>query len=138
MGAPRFLPSLLPSSPTPVYTRARRLWPVLPFNPQSLVQIFIDQVALLPVAVPASRVHTLLANYTHYTHWAITISHKVTMRFHTVALLTGATAVAANTATLLLPGFQGRDLEAGIITTVCVCAFESTALEPLRKAYSHI
>jgi len=37
------------------------------------------------------------------------------MRFHTVALLTGATAVAANTATLLLPGFQGRDLEAGII-----------------------
>lgn len=40
------------------------------------------------------------------------------MRFHAVALLTGATAVAAgNTATLLLPGFQGRDLEAGIITT---------------------
>ncbi|KAJ5355252.1 uncharacterized protein N7496_012464 [Penicillium cataractarum] len=39
------------------------------------------------------------------------------MRFHTVALLTGATAAAAgNTATLLLPGFQGRNLEAGIIS----------------------
>lgn len=60
------------------------------------------------------------------------------MRFHTVALLTGATAVAANTATLLLPGFQGRDLEAGIIAAVCVWPFESTALEPLRKAYSDI
>ncbi|KAJ5875454.1 uncharacterized protein N7473_012801 [Penicillium subrubescens] len=39
------------------------------------------------------------------------------MRFHTVALLTGATAAAAGqTATLLLPGFQGRTLEAGIIS----------------------
>ncbi|KAF3391528.1 hypothetical protein F1880_007658 [Penicillium rolfsii] len=39
------------------------------------------------------------------------------MRFHTVALLTGATAVAAGqTATLLLPGFQGRTLEAGVIS----------------------
>ncbi|KAF7716561.1 Uncharacterized protein PECH_004362 [Penicillium ucsense] len=39
------------------------------------------------------------------------------MRFNTIALLTGATAVAAsNTANLLLPGFQGRQLEAGIVT----------------------
>ncbi|KAJ5157636.1 uncharacterized protein N7482_008736 [Penicillium canariense] len=38
------------------------------------------------------------------------------MRFHAVALLTGATAAAAgNTASLLLPGFQGRDLQAGIL-----------------------
>jgi hypothetical protein len=42
------------------------------------------------------------------------------MRFYSVALLTGATAVAAgNTANLLLPGFQGKDLQAGIIGTVC-------------------
>ncbi|KAJ5708418.1 hypothetical protein N7488_008219 [Penicillium malachiteum] len=38
------------------------------------------------------------------------------MRFHTVALLTGATAVAAgNTANLLLPGFEGHDLQAGVL-----------------------
>ncbi|CAI7648609.1 unnamed protein product [Penicillium glandicola] len=38
------------------------------------------------------------------------------MRFYTVALLTGATAVAAgNTATLLLPGFAGKDLQASVI-----------------------
>ncbi|KAJ6178243.1 hypothetical protein N7519_008704 [Penicillium mononematosum] len=38
------------------------------------------------------------------------------MRFHTVAMLTGATAVAAgNTATLLLPGFEGQDLQASVI-----------------------
>lgn len=42
------------------------------------------------------------------------------MRFYTVALLTGATAVAAgNTATLLLPGFEGQDLEASVVETVC-------------------
>lgn len=42
------------------------------------------------------------------------------MRFYTVALLTGATAVAAgNTANLLLPGFEGQDLEASVIETVC-------------------
>lgn len=42
------------------------------------------------------------------------------MRFYTVALLTGATAAAAgNTATLLLPGFEGQDLEASVIETVC-------------------
>lgn len=41
------------------------------------------------------------------------------MRFSTVALLTGATAVAAgNTANLLLPGFQGHDLQAGIMGKV--------------------
>lgn len=41
------------------------------------------------------------------------------MRFSTVALLTGATAAAAgNTATLLLPGFKGQDLEASVIETV--------------------
>jgi hypothetical protein len=41
------------------------------------------------------------------------------MRFHSVALLTGATAVAAgNTATLLLPGFQGHDLQAGVLGSV--------------------
>ena len=41
------------------------------------------------------------------------------MRFHTVAMLTGATAVAAgNTATLLLPGFEGQDLEASVIESV--------------------
>ena len=40
------------------------------------------------------------------------------MRFHAAALLTGATAVAANTATLLLPGFQGHDLQAGVLNTV--------------------
>ncbi|CAI7597682.1 unnamed protein product [Penicillium palitans] len=40
------------------------------------------------------------------------------MRFYTVALLTGATAVAAgNTANLLLPGFEGQDLEASVIET---------------------
>ncbi|EPS31370.1 hypothetical protein POX_h09657 [Penicillium oxalicum] len=40
------------------------------------------------------------------------------MRFNTITLLAGAaTAVAAsNTANLLLPGFQGRNLEAGIVT----------------------
>ncbi|KAJ5719827.1 hypothetical protein N7493_006705 [Penicillium malachiteum] len=38
------------------------------------------------------------------------------MRFHTVALLTGASAVAAgNTANLLLPGFEGHDLQAGVL-----------------------
>ncbi|KAJ5936162.1 hypothetical protein N7454_005460 [Penicillium verhagenii] len=38
------------------------------------------------------------------------------MRFYTVALLTGATAAAAgSTANLLLPGFQGHDLQAGIL-----------------------
>ncbi|KAJ5630485.1 uncharacterized protein N7484_010585, partial [Penicillium longicatenatum] len=38
------------------------------------------------------------------------------MRFYTIALLTGATAAAAgNTANLLLPGFQGHDLQAGIM-----------------------
>ncbi|CAG8303444.1 hypothetical protein PENNAL_c0010G06072 [Penicillium nalgiovense] len=38
------------------------------------------------------------------------------MRFHTVAMLTGATAVAAgNTATLLLPGFEGQDLQASVV-----------------------
>ncbi|KAJ5463300.1 hypothetical protein N7475_008244 [Penicillium sp. IBT 31633x] len=36
------------------------------------------------------------------------------MRFHSVALLTGA-AAAANTANLLLPGFEGQDLQASII-----------------------
>lgn len=42
------------------------------------------------------------------------------MRFYTIALLTGATAAAAgNTATLLLPGFKGQDLEASVIETVC-------------------
>jgi hypothetical protein len=42
------------------------------------------------------------------------------MRFYSVALLTGATAVAAgNSADLLLPGFQGKDLQAGIIGSVC-------------------
>jgi hypothetical protein len=41
------------------------------------------------------------------------------MRFHTVAMLTGATAVAAgNTATLLLPGFEGQDLQASVIESV--------------------
>lgn len=41
------------------------------------------------------------------------------MRFYTVALLAGATAAAAgNTATLLLPGFKGQDLEASIIESV--------------------
>lgn len=41
------------------------------------------------------------------------------MRFHTVALLTGATAAAAgNTATLLLPGFEGHDLQAGVLGAV--------------------
>ncbi|KAF4769290.1 hypothetical protein N7455_008657 [Penicillium solitum] len=40
------------------------------------------------------------------------------MRFYTIALLTGATAAAAgNTATLLLPGFKGQDLEASVIET---------------------
>ncbi|CAG8908864.1 unnamed protein product [Penicillium egyptiacum] len=38
------------------------------------------------------------------------------MRFYTVAMLTGAAAAAAgNTATLLLPGFEGQDLQASII-----------------------
>jgi len=42
------------------------------------------------------------------------------MRFYSVALLTGATAVAAgNTATLLLPGFEGHDLQAGVLGSVC-------------------
>ena len=42
------------------------------------------------------------------------------MRFYTVALLTGATAVAAgNTANLLLPGFEGHDLQAGVLNKVC-------------------
>jgi len=41
------------------------------------------------------------------------------MRFYTIALLTGATAAAAgNTANLLLPGFQGHDLQAGIMGKV--------------------
>lgn len=41
------------------------------------------------------------------------------MRFHSIALLTGATAVAAgNTANLLLPGFQGHDLQAGVLSSV--------------------
>jgi hypothetical protein len=41
------------------------------------------------------------------------------MRFYTIALLTGATAAAAgNTANLLLPGFQGHDLQAGIMGEV--------------------
>lgn len=68
--------------------------------------------------------HSFRANNTLYTPWAKSVSLKSTMRFHTVALLTGATAAAAgNTATLLLPGFQGRDLEAGIISKVRVlCA----------------
>ncbi|KAJ5371996.1 hypothetical protein N7517_004002 [Penicillium concentricum] len=39
------------------------------------------------------------------------------MRFYTIALLTGATAVAANSATLLLPGFAGQDLKASIVDT---------------------
>ncbi|KAJ5124553.1 uncharacterized protein N7515_008378 [Penicillium bovifimosum] len=40
------------------------------------------------------------------------------MRFCTIALLAGATAAAAgNTATLLLPGFEGQDLQASIIDT---------------------
>lgn len=50
------------------------------------------------------------------------ISHifHVNMRFNSVALLTGATAVAAgNTATLLLPGFQGHELQAGVLNSVC-------------------
>lgn len=48
------------------------------------------------------------------------------MRFHTVAVLTGATAVAAgNTATLLLPGFQGHDLQAGVLGSVCAQDRES-------------
>lgn len=43
------------------------------------------------------------------------------MRFHSIALLTGATAVAAgNTANILLPGFEGQDLQAGIIDSVSV------------------
>ncbi|KAJ5864250.1 uncharacterized protein N7529_006166 [Penicillium soppii] len=38
------------------------------------------------------------------------------MHFYSIALVVGATAVAAgNTATLLLPGFKGHDLQAGII-----------------------
>ncbi|KAJ5765370.1 hypothetical protein N7520_004929 [Penicillium odoratum] len=38
------------------------------------------------------------------------------MRFYTVALLTGATAATAgSTANLLLPGFQGRDMQAGVL-----------------------
>jgi hypothetical protein len=61
------------------------------------------------------------------------------MRFHTVALLTGATAAAAGqTATLLLPGFQGRTLEAGIISKVCIIvrvAIESSIFEHLREAF---
>jgi hypothetical protein len=41
------------------------------------------------------------------------------MHFYSIALLTGATAVAAgNTANLLLPGFKGQDLQAGIVETV--------------------
>lgn len=36
------------------------------------------------------------------------------MRVHAVAIMTGATAVSANTANLLLPGFQGRDLQCGV------------------------
>ncbi|KAJ5555407.1 hypothetical protein N7535_007842 [Penicillium sp. DV-2018c] len=39
------------------------------------------------------------------------------MRFYTIALLAGATAAAGNTATLLLPGFEGQDLQANIIET---------------------
>ncbi|KAJ5520719.1 hypothetical protein N7463_001172 [Penicillium fimorum] len=39
------------------------------------------------------------------------------MRFYTIALLTGATAVAANSANLLLPGFAGQDLQASIMET---------------------
>ncbi|KAJ5817011.1 hypothetical protein N7447_009244 [Penicillium robsamsonii] len=39
------------------------------------------------------------------------------MRFYTIALLAGATAVAANSATLLLPGFAGQDLQASIMET---------------------
>ncbi|KAJ5899876.1 hypothetical protein N7495_004620 [Penicillium taxi] len=39
------------------------------------------------------------------------------MRFQAVAILTGATAVAANSATLLLPGFQGRDLQASVVAS---------------------
>ena len=51
------------------------------------------------------------------------------MRFHTIALLTGATAAAAgNTAHLLLPGFKGRDLEAGVLGQVC-------ASQKLRSKY---
>jgi hypothetical protein len=41
------------------------------------------------------------------------------MRFYTIALLAGATAAAAgNTATLLLPGFEGQELQARIVETV--------------------
>ncbi|KXG51532.1 uncharacterized protein PGRI_089250 [Penicillium griseofulvum] len=40
------------------------------------------------------------------------------MRFYTIALLTGATAVAATkSATLLLPGFAGQDLQASVVET---------------------
>jgi hypothetical protein len=56
------------------------------------------------------------------------------MRFHTVALLAGATAAAAGqTATLLLPGFQGRTLEAGVISKVC-CAHRNTVHRIRRLA----
>lgn len=56
------------------------------------------------------------------------------MRFYTVALLTGATAAAAgNTATLLLPGFEGQDLEASVVETVCTkCSGAINALFSLR------
>ncbi|KAJ5210191.1 hypothetical protein N7491_009998 [Penicillium cf. griseofulvum] len=40
------------------------------------------------------------------------------MRFYTIALLTGATPVAATkSATLLLPGFAGQDLQASVVET---------------------
>lgn len=43
------------------------------------------------------------------------------MRFQSIAILTGATAVAAgNTANILLPGFAGKDLQAGIVESVSV------------------
>lgn len=43
------------------------------------------------------------------------------MHFHTVAILTGATAAVATTTTsLFLPGYQGRELHASVIGSVRV------------------
>lgn len=43
------------------------------------------------------------------------------MHYQAIALLAGASAVVAgNSATLLLPGFQGQKLHAGVLASVCV------------------
>lgn len=43
------------------------------------------------------------------------------MRFQSVALLAGATtAIAAETVTLFLPGFDSQDINAKVLGSVCI------------------